>query len=63
MESFKEQNQKSHDLQSSVYAWTGLTNVEIAREIYKDLECFIEDESEEYIVWRMSRILEKVRTY
>ncbi len=64
MKSYAEQNQEMHEEESSKSGHIGMTNVQLAKEIFLQIEAFINpDEGENYMIWRIARALQKYRTY
>jgi len=65
MKTFKEQNQELEEKQTSYIGWAGITDVGMAREIYRDIEPFLEEDerNEEYMVNRISKVISKIRSY
>ena len=63
MKTFQEQVQEMHDEQTSELGFCGQSDVDIAREVYKSIEAFIDDASEAFIVLKIAKAISENRSY
>ena len=52
-----------HEQQTSRLGFCGQSDVDIAREVYKSIEAFIDDASEAFIVLKIAKAISENRSY
>jgi len=60
---YKELNENYHESQTSYEGWCGISDVELAREILFDIDSNFAPEDYEKIIYKISQVLKKKRSY